>query len=99
MKETAGVTETTCVRERYDGEMAVGMRETATACPGVMVSYVSVVARRSVCVEWRRRRHQTKDKGRVAAVAVSRTVPDLHSSARDVRAVLRTRPPRARLRK
>ena len=99
MKETAGVTETTCVRERYDGEMAVGMRETATACPGVMVRCVSVMAHRSACVEWRRRRHQTRDKGRVAAMAVLVTVPDLHGSEREVRAVLRTRLPRARLHK
>ena len=101
VKETAGVTETTCVRERYEREMAVGMREneTATACLSVMVRCVSVMAHRSACVCWRRRRHQTRDKGQVAAVAVSRTVPGLHSSERDVCAVLRTRPPRARLRK
>ena len=87
-----------CVRERYEREMAVGMRETATACQSVMMRCVSVMARGSACVKWRRRRRQTRDEGRVAAVAVSRTVPDLHSSAREVRAVLRTRPPRARLR-
>ena len=87
-----------CVRERYEREMAVGMRETATACPSVMVRRVSFMARRSACVKWRRRQHQTRDKGRVAAVAVLVTVPDLHGSAREVRAVFRTRPPRARLR-
>jgi len=98
VKETPCVRETTCVRERYEREMTVGMREHATACPSVMEWCVSVVTRRSACVEWRRRRCQTRDKGRVAAVAISRTVPDLHGSEREVRAVLRTRPPRARLR-
>ena len=38
------------------------------------------------------------DKGRVAAVAILRTAPGLHGGEREVRAVLRTRPPRARLR-
>jgi len=92
---------TACVRSpRYDREMAVGMREHATACPSesVMVRCVSVMARGSAGVEWRRRRRQTRDKGRVAAVAISNTVPDSHSSVREVRAVLHTRPPRARLR-
>ena len=98
VSEKVWVEETACVRERYDREMVVGMRETATACPGVMSRCVSIVARRSACVKCRRRRHQTRDKGRVAAVAISKTVPDLHSSEREVRAVLRTRPPRARLR-
>jgi len=80
--------------------MAVGMREHATACPSesVIMRCVSIMARRSACVEWRRRRHQTRDKGRVAAVAISKTAPDLHSSEREVHAVLRMRPPRARLR-
>jgi len=85
VSERPCVTETACVRSRYDREMAVGMRETATACPSesVMARCVSVMARRSACVKWRRRRHQMRDKGRVAAVAVSRTVPDSHGSARD----------------
>ena len=98
--ERVCVRETACVRERYEREMAVGMREneTATACPSVMSRCVSVMARRSACVKWRQRRHQTRDKGRVAAVAISRTVPDLHGSECEVRAVLRTRPPRERLR-
>ena len=96
VKETTGVTETACVRERYEREMAVGMRETATACPSGMVKCVSIMARRSACVKWRRRRHQMRDKGRVAAVAILRTVADLHGSEREVRAVLRTRPPRLR---
>ncbi len=96
--EAPCVKETACVRSRYEREMAVGMRETATACPSAMVECVSIVARRSVCVERRRRQDQMKDKGRVAAVAISGTVPGLHSSERGVRAVLRTRPPRAHLR-
>ena len=99
MEEARCVRGTACVRSRYEREMAVGMREHATACPSVMARCVSVMARGSACTEWRRRRRQTRDKGRVAAVAVSRTVPDSHSSARGVRAVLHTRPPRARLRK
>ena len=98
MRETLCVKETPCVRERYKREMTVGMREHATACPSVMEWCVSVKARRSACVKWRRRRHQTRDKGRVAAVAISKTVPNLHGSEREVSAVLRTRPPRARLR-
>ena len=63
-----------------------------------MVECVSVVARRSVCVERRRRRDQMKDKGRVAAVAILSTVPGLHSSERAVHALQRMRPPRARMR-
>ena len=99
MEEARCVRETVCVRERYEREMTVGMREHATACESVMVRCVSVMARRSACVEWRRRRHQTKrDKGRVAAVVISKTALGLHGSERKVRAVLRTRPPRARLR-
>jgi len=97
--ETPCVRKTTCVRERYEREMADGMWENATACPNVMARCVSIVARRSACAEWRWRRHQTKDKGRVAAVAVVGTAPGLHSSEREVRAVLRMRPTRARLRK
>ena len=92
--ETPCVRETACVRAWYDREMAVGLRETATASP-----CVSVVARGRAGVELGRRRHQTRDKGQVAAVVVSRTVPDSHGSEREVRAVLRTRPPRARLRR
>ena len=100
VKETPCVTETACVRERYESEMAVGMREneTATACPSVMTRCISIVTCRSAWVAWRQRRRQTRDKGRVAAVAVLGTVPDWHSSAHEVRAMLRTRPPRARLR-
>ena len=93
VNEARCVRETACVRSRYEREMAVGMRETATACPSVMVRCVSAVARRSVCVERQRRRDQIKDKGRVAAVAILSTVPGLHSIERGVRAVLSTRPP------
>ena len=98
MEEARCVRGTACVRQRYEREIAVGMQETATACLSVMGWCVSVMTRRSVCMEWRRRRHRTRDKGRVAAVAVLGTVPDWHSSEREVRAVLRMRPPRARLR-
>jgi len=90
--------ETACVRWRYEREMTVGMQENATACESVMVRCVSVMARRSERVEWLRRRRQMRDKGRVAAVAILGTVPGLHGSEREGRAVLRTRPPRARLR-
>ena len=101
VSERPCVRETACVRSLCAREMAVGMREHATACPGVgvMSRCVSIVARRCAWVEWRRRRHQTKkDKGRVAAVAISSTTPGLHGSEREVQAVLRTRPPRAQLR-
>jgi len=100
MEEARCVRETPCVRSRYEREMAVGMREGAAASPSEsdMAKCVSVMARGSAFVKLRRRRRQTRDKGRVAAVAVLRTVPDSHSSARESRAVLRTRPPRARLR-
>ena len=100
VRETTCVRETACVRERYEIEMAVGMREGAALSPSesVMMRCVSVMARGSACVKLRRRRHQTRDKGRVAAVAVLGTAPGLHSIEHEVRAVLRTRPPRARLR-
>ena len=98
VKETPCVRKTACVRWRYEREMTVGMREHATACPSVMVRCVSVVARGSLCARVRQRRCLTRDKGRVAAVAVLGTAPGLHGSEREVRAVLRTRPPRARLR-
>ena len=99
VNEARCVRGTACVRSLYVREMTVGMREQEAASPSVsvMVRCVSVVARRSVCVE--RRQDQMKDKGRVAAVAILSTVPGLHSSELGVRAVLRTRPPRARLRR
>ena len=78
------------------------MSEHAAASPVVNVSLMEcslgVVTRRSACVEWRRRLQQLRDKGRVAAVAISKTVPGLHGSEHAVRAVQRKRPPRARLR-
>jgi len=106
VSEQPGVSEarcvrgTACVRSLCVREMTVGMREHATACPSVMEWCVSVVTRGSLSawVEWRRRRRQ-RDKGRVAAVAVLGTAPGLHGGEREVRAVLRTRPPRARLRR
>ena len=110
-RETARVSEQPCVSERpsvrvtacvsslYVREMAVGMREGTTACPSAMVECVSIRARENVRVRVRQRRCLTRDKGRVAAVAISSTVPGLHSSECGVRAVLRTRLPRARLRR
>ena len=90
---------TACVRSLYVREMTVGMREHATPCPSVNVMEwtVSIVTRRCAWVEWRRRWRQM-DKGRVAAVVALGTMPGLHGGEREVRAVLRTRPPRARLR-
>ena len=84
------------MRSLYVREMTVGMREHAAACPSVMMYCVSVVARRSAWVECRRRRHQTRDEGRVAAVVISKTAPGLHGGEREVRAVLRMRQPRTR---
>ena len=97
VSEAQCVRGTACVRSLYVREMTVGMREHTTACPSVMEWCVSVVTRRCAWVEWRRQLRQ-RDKGRVAAVAISRTAPGLHGGEREVRAVLRTRPPRARLR-
>ena len=91
-----------CVRSLYTREMTVAMREHAAASPGVSVNVVEcslgVVTRRSVWVEWRQRLRLWRYKCRVAAVVVIGTVPGLHGSVRVVRAVQRTRPPRARLR-
>ena len=99
VSEARCVRETACVRSLYVREMTVGMREHAAASPGVSVMEcsVSVVTRRCAWLEWRRRR-RVRDKGRVAAVVSMGTVPGFHSSERAVRAVQRTRPPRARLR-
>ena len=104
VSEQPGVSEarcvrgTACVRSLYVREMTVGMREHAAASPGVSVMEwcVSVVTRRCAWVERRRRRQM--DKCRVAAVAVLGTAPGLHGGEREVWAVQRTRPPRARLR-
>ena len=95
---------TACVRSLYAREMTVAMREHAAASPGVngsiMECSMSLVTRGSLSarVEWRRRLRQLRDQGRVAAVVAIGTVPGLHGSVRVVRAVQRTRPPRARLR-
>ena len=100
VSERPGVRRTAWVRSLCAREMSVGMREHAAASPGVsvLVRYVSVVTRRSACVQRRRRLRRLRDKGRVAAVVSLGTVPGLHGSVRAVRAVQRTRPPRARLR-
>ena len=98
VSEARCVRGTACVRSLCAREMTVGMRENATACPRVMEWCVSVVTRRCAWVEWRQRRRHLRDKGRVAAVVISKTAPGLPGSEREVRAVLRTRPPRARLR-
>ena len=106
VRETARVSErpsvrgTACVRSLCVREMTVGMREHAAASPWVSVMEwcVSVVTCRCAWIEWRRRRRRQMDKGRVAAVAISGTAPGLHGGEREVRAVQRTRPPRARLR-
>ena len=93
---------TACVRSLYAREMSVGMHEHAAASPGVNVMSwcASLVTRGSVSarVERRRRLRHWRDKSRVAAVVVIGTVPGLHGSERMVRAMQRTRPPRARLR-
>ena len=98
VSEARCVRGTACVRSLYVREMTVGMREHGTACLSVMEWCVSVVARRCAWFGWRRRRRQ-RDKGRVAAVAVLGTAPGLHCSELEVRAVLHTRPQRARLRR
>ena len=95
---------TACVRSLYTRQMSVAMREHAAASPGVRMngnaieSSLGVVTRRSVWREWRLRLRLWRDKCRVAAVVAMGTGPGLHGSVRVVRAVPRTRPPRARLR-
>ena len=97
---------TACVRSLCEREMSVGMREHVAASPGVsvngnaMVCSMSLVARGSLSARraWRLRLRLWREKCRVAAVVVNGTVPGLHGRARVVRAVPRTRPPRARLR-
>ena len=102
VSERPNVRRTACVRSLCVREMSVGMREHAAASPGVNVRVMEcslgVVTRRCAWLEWRQRRRQTRDKGRVAAVVSLGTVAGWHSSERAVRAVQRTRPPRARLR-
>ena len=90
------------MRSLYAREKSVGMHERAAASPGVgvclMECSLGVVTRRCAWLEWRRRLRQWRDKNRVAAVVSLGTVSGLHGSERAVRAVQRTRPPRARLR-
>ena len=92
---------TACVRSLCVREMSVGMHEHAAASPGVsgMSWCMSLVTRGSLSGRMRRRRRlrHLRGKGRVAAVVSLGTVPGLHGSERAVRAVQRTRPPRARL--
>ena len=104
VSERPCVGKTACVRSLYVREMTVAMHEHAAASPGVNVSLMScsmsLVTRGSLSarVERRRRLRRLRDKSRVAAVVAIGTVPGLHGSERVVRAVQRTRPPRARLR-
>ena len=99
-----GCVRTACVRSLYTREMSVAMREHAAASPGVCVRVVvcslSLVTRGSMSArrEWRQRLRLWRAKCRVAAVVAFGTGPGLHGSARVVRAVPWTRPPRARLR-
>ena len=103
VSERPSVRRTAGVRSLCTREMSVGMREHVAASPGVngMVRCsMSLVTRGSLGmrVEWRRRLRLWRDKCRVTAVVAIGTVPGLHGSVRVVRAVQRTRPPRARLR-
>ena len=99
-----GCVRTACVRSLYTREMTVAMHDHAAASPGVRMNgneiecSLGVVTRRCARREWRRRLRLWREKCRVAAVVVNGTVPGLHGRARVVRAVPRTRPPRARLR-
>ena len=103
-----GCVRTACMRSLYTREMSVAMYENAAASPGVNASMngnlvecsLGVMTRRCVWREWRQRLRLRlwRDKCRVAAVVAIGTGPGLHGSARVVRAVPRTRPPRARLR-
>ena len=97
---------TVCVRSLCTREMSVAMREHAAVSPGVSVNgnvivcSLGLAARGSVSAraEWRRKLRLWREKCRVAAVVAIGTGPGLHGSVRIVRAVPRTRPPRARLR-
>ena len=96
---------TACVRSLYTREMSVAMHDHAAASPDVRMngnvnveSSLGLVARRCARDEWRHRLRLWRAKCRVAAVVAIWTVPGLHGRARVVRAVPRTRPPRARLR-
>ena len=102
VSERPSVRKTACVRSLCVREMSVGMREHAAVSPGVnaMSCSLGVVTRGRLSAwgERRRRLRHLRNKGRVAAVVSMGTVPGLHSGERAVRAVQRTRPPRARLR-
>ena len=101
VSERPCVRKAACVRSLYTREMAVGMHEHAAASPGMSLSVecsLGVVTRRCAWAAWRLRLRQGRDKCRVAAVVAIGTVPGLHGSVRVVRAVQRTRTPRARLR-
>ena len=97
-----GCVRTVCVRSLYTREMTVAMREHVAASPDVrmneIVCSLGLVARRCARVEWRQKLRLWRDKCRVAAVVAIGTGPGLHGRDRVVRAVPRTRPPRARLR-
>ena len=100
-----GCVKTVCVRSLYAREMSDGMREHVAVSPGMNVNgnvnvecSLGLVARRCARDEWKQRLRLWRAKCRVAAVVVNGTVPGLHGRARVVRAVPRTRPPRARLR-
>jgi len=90
---------TACARSQYTREMSVAMHDHAAASPVVSVKVIvcslGLVARRCARVAWRQRLRLWRAKCRVAAVVSIGTVPGLHSRARVVRAVPRTRPPRA----
>ena len=99
-----GCVRTACVRSLYTQEMTVAMHDHAAASPDVRMNEIacimSLVTRRSLSARaaWRQRLRLWRAKCRVAAVVAFGTVPGLHGRARVVRAVPRTRPPRARLR-
>ena len=104
MSERPCVRVTACVRSLYTREKSVAMYEHVAASPVVSVNVIvcrlSLVARGSMSVRraWRQRLRLWREKCRVAAVVSIGTVPGLHGNAWIVRAVPRTRPPRARLR-
>ena len=101
VSERLSVRKAACVRSLCVREMSVAMREHAAVSPrvnGMVRCSLGIVTRRCAWIAWRRRLRQWRDKSRVAAVVAIGTVPGLHGGERLVRAVQRTRPPRARLR-